>query len=272
MRSRNPDHRDVDPLPGLVPWVGGKRELAKTLAGLIDATPHLTYVEPFLGMGGVFFRRRRAPKAEVINDLNGEVANLFRVVRRHPSALLEELRFTLRSRVEFRRLLAVDPATLTDVERAARFYYVQRANYGGIPGNRSFPASPYRSHFLPPEVVMGRIRAAHGRLALVTIESLPYAELIARYDRPDTLYYLDPPYWGDERLYGKGLFERADFERLAGQLRGIRGRFILSLNDRPEVRRLFRGFRLRPVQVTYRLAQAKKFPELIITGPARKRA
>ena len=71
-----------------------------------------------------------------------------------------------------------------------------------------------------------------------SVEGLPYQDFIARYDRRSTLFYLDPPYWGLESLYGKGLFERADFERLAGLLKGLRGRFIMSMNDAPDTRRL----------------------------------
>lgn len=270
MRRRNADHRPVEPLPGLAPWVGGKRQLARQLGEMIDAVPHRCYAEPFLGMGGVFLRRRRAAGSEVVNDRSGDVVNLFRVVKHHPVALTDELRLAVRSREEFGRLLRTDPTTLTDVQRAARFYTIQRCNYGGIPANRSFPASPFRSHFLSPEATMRRIHQAHARLALVTIECLPYEAFIERYDRPETLFYLDPPYWGDETLYGKGLFERADFERLAELLAGIAGRFILSINDRAETRRVFRRFRCRKVSVTYRLAGARQFPELIVTGGGSK--
>lgn len=105
------------------------------------------------------------------------------------------------------------------------------------------------------------------RVLVEKIERLPYAEFIKGYDRPSTLFYLDPPYWGRETLYGKGLFGREDFERLAELLAGLRGRFILSLNDLPEVRKLFRRFRVEPVRVTYKTkpgcAEGK---ELIITG------
>ncbi len=82
----------------------------------------------------------------------------------------------------------------------------------------------------------------HDRLAGVVVECLPYADFIARYDRPATLFYIDPPYWGSEDSYGKGLFGRDDYERLAGLLKALRGRFIISLNNVAEVRQLFAGF------------------------------
>lgn len=88
----------------------------------------------------------------------------------------------------------------------------------------------------------------------MVVERLPYADLLARYDRPETLFYLDPPYWGCEADYGAGVFERADFERLAELLAGLRGRFLLSLNDRPEVRRTFRQFVIEGVETSYAIA------------------
>ena len=71
--------------------------------------------------------------------------------------------------------------------------------------------------------------------------------MIARYDTAGTLFYLDPPYWGGEGDYGPGVFSVADFHRLAEQLAGIKGQFILSLNDTPPVRRIFAAFSMEEV-------------------------
>ena len=266
----------VDPLGGLAPWIGGKRNLAARLAERIAAIPHRTYAEPFVGMGGVFFRRRERARNEVLNDLSGDVVNLFRVVKHHPEAYLEELRLQLFSRREFERLLKTDPATLTDVQRAARFYWLQRSVFSGIPISRSFPAAPLQTKSIDPKVLLKHVRAAHVRLARVTIENLPYDEFIRRYDRPSTLFYLDPPYWGCETVYGQGLFDRADFARLAELLGGLKGGFMMSLNDRAEVRRIFRGFTVEAIQTTYTASPAgpnRKAKELLISGrrPLRRR-
>lgn len=106
------------------------------------------------------------------------------------------------------------------------------------------------------------------RVAGVTIERLPYAEFIDRYDRPGTLFYLDPPYRGSEGYYGKGVFGAEDFERLADQLRRIKGRLILSINDTPDTRRIFGRFAIEAVGTTYTVAGgagAKRAGELIVT-------
>ena len=184
----------------------------------------------------------------------GSSANLFRIVRHHPEALLDELRLQLVSRQEFKRQLRVDPTTLTDVQRAARFFALQRLCYGGKPDDRTFSARRTRPESFDAAALRRLIIAAHDRLARVTIEHLDYADVMRRYDRPGALFYLDPPYWGCESDYGPGLFERADFARIAEQLRRLKGQFLLSLNDTPEVRNLFAGFAIEEVEITYTIA------------------
>jgi DNA adenine methylase len=117
-------HETVAPVRPVAGYVGGKRTLSKRLVAMIGATPHSCYVEPFVGMGGVFFRRTTRPTAEVINDISRDVATLFRLLQRHYQQLLDTLKWQLASRAEFERLLKVDPETLTDLERAARFLYL----------------------------------------------------------------------------------------------------------------------------------------------------
>ena len=110
--------------------------------------------------------------------------------------------------------------------------------------------------------------AAHERLEGVVFESLDWAELIPRYDSPDTLFYLDPPYWGGENDYGKLMFERADFQRMADLLRDLQGKFILSINDVPEIREMFDGFHIEAVKLKYSISSGAntEASELIITG------
>jgi len=110
------------------------------------------------------------------------------------------------------------------------------------------------------------LSAAHLRLARTYIECLPYHEVIRRYDKPTTVYYIDPPYWDCEKYYGKGIFCKEDFTLLRDLLRNIQGKFLLSLNDKPEVRELFGEFAMQPVEVSYTCSNGKnlKAGELII--------
>ena len=91
----------------------------------------------------------------------------------------------------------------------------------------------------------------HTRLSGVVIECLPYGEFIDRYDKPETLFYLDPPYWNCEKDYGNDVIARSDFEALAKQLKKIKGRFIMSINDVPEIRKLFAFADIEAVETTY---------------------
>lgn len=258
----------VEPLTGVAPYQGGKRNLARRIVERVEAIPHRCYAEPFVGMGGVFFRRRQAPPAEVINDASRDVATLFRVLQRHYQAFLDMMRWQITTREGFNRLCRTDPDTLTDLERAARFFYLQRAGFGGKVKGRVFGVQIGRSRFditrLAPQ-----LEDLHARLAGVVIECLPFAEFIRRYDRPETLFYLDPPYYGCEGDYGAGLFGRDDFQRLADVLGAIRGRFVLSLNDVAAIRTIFKAFDIEAVPTTYTLAAkgaGKRVGELLITG------
>lgn len=252
-------------------YMGGKKQLAARLVALIEKTPHDLYAEPFVGMGGVFLRRRKIPRAEVVNDASRDVATFFRVLQRHWPQFMETLRFQITSRAAFERLVATDPSTLTDLERSARFLYLQRLSYGGKVAGRTFGVDKTGAARFNLNTLAPRLEELHERLAGVVIECLDFAAFIQRYDRPGALFYCDPPYVGTEDVYGKELYAPADLERLAAALRGIRGRFILSLNDRPEVRRLFAWARIRAVPVTYTAGsgsgRAKPARELIIRGP-----
>lgn len=238
----------------VAPWLGGKKNLAKRITSILDSTPHTTYAEAFVGMGGVFLRRGMRPRAEIINDRGRDIATLFRILQRHYPQFLEVLRFQLTTRAEFERLVKTDPDTLTDLERAARFLYLQRTAFGGKVSGRNFGVSKDRPGRFNLSTLEPMLEDLHTRMSGVVIECLDYSDFIRRYDGSGTLFYLDPPYWGCETDYGKAMFERADFERLAEQLAGIKGRFLMSINDVPEVREVFGRFQIASVQTTYTIA------------------
>jgi len=269
----NPRPVAVDPVAPVAPYLGGKRLLASRIIDRIAAVPHTTYCEPFIGMGGVFLRRPFRASAEVINDISRDVTTLFRVLQRHYVPLMDMLRWQLTSRSEFERLLAENPDSLTDLERAARFLYLQRAAFGGKVAGRSFGVSPTGSARFDVTKLGAILEDVHARLAGVVIERLPYADLLARYDRPGTLFYLDPPYAGGEADYGPGVFGAEDFARLAELLGRIQGRFILSINDTPEIRKTFRGFAIEAVETRYSVAGGAgrgRVGELLISTRGRK--
>lgn len=255
--SRNVLHVTQTPVGDCDPpaaWIGGKRHLARRICAILAATDHAAYCEPFIGMGGVFLRRRVRPPVEVMNDVSGDVVTLFRVLQRFPEALLRELRWRPAMRAEFDRLKETPDRDLLDIERAARFLYLQTLTFGGKVEGRNFGHRVSEPHNFDIRRIEKRIARLHDRLAGVVIENLDWLDFIGRYDKPGTLFYLDPPYWGSESDYGSGLFIRGDFQRMADRLRASEGKFLLSINDRPEIREMFAWAEMEAVKTTYSIA------------------
>lgn len=111
------------------------------------------------------------------------------------------------------------------------------------------------------------LSAVHLRLSRVYIENRPYEAVIARFDKTETFFYLDPPYYGCEDYYGPGIFSRDDFLKLRDILNGVKGKFILSINDVVEIQMLFKDYCIEPVETSYSAAGAnrkKRVTELLI--------
>jgi DNA adenine methylase len=250
-------------MKGPIAYIGGKNRIAKQI---IDIFPeHRTYVEVFAGGAQVLFHKEPS-FVEVLNDLDGDVVTFFRVCQLHYEELVRYLKFTVISREWFDLLQMQDPKTLTDIQRAARFFYLQKNAYAGLVRKRKFGYSVAGPSRFNPASVPEIIENTHKRLARVQIERLPYGEVLTKYDRLTTLAYLDPPYFG-RKLYNFN-FDEADFVELAKRLGGLYGKFVLSLNDVPEVRQIFRQFHFREIELAYTAQQTagKRFRELLITN------
>lgn len=231
---------------GPLAYIGGKNRLATRIISMLPE--HTTYVEPFAGGAQVLFHKPPS-NVEVLNDLDFDIVNFFRVCQWHYEELIRYLRYSLASRTLHQLHLATDPATLTDVQRAARFFYLQKNSFGGLILSQKFHYGVIQPSNYNPARIPEIIEMTHRRLQRVQVESLPYEQILQKYDRPTTVFYLDPPYW-ERKLY-KFNFTETDFLNLEQRLRGLRGKCILSLDDRPEVRRLFQHFRLQTVELAY---------------------
>ena len=119
-----------------IPYMGGKSRLVSTLVPIIEATPHDCYCEPFCGAAWILFgKSQSASKAEVINDLDGELVRFFRILQNHYLPFIDLYRNAIVSRQIFEWEKMKRPETLTDLQRAARFYYLQRLAFGGKVGD-----------------------------------------------------------------------------------------------------------------------------------------
>jgi DNA adenine methylase len=246
---------------GPLSYIGGKNRLAKKIISLFPE--HATYVEPFAGGAQVFFHKNPS-KVEVLNDLDGEIVNFFRVCQWHHEELIRYLRFCLVSRKWHELLKNTDPKSLTDVQRAGRFFYLQKNCFGGLVVKQNYHYGVTHRPNYNPQLVPELIEKTHRRLMGVQIESQAYELILKRYDRPTTLFYLDPPYWG-RKLYNHN-FSDEDFRELEKRLHSIKGKFILSLNDLPEVRQTFNSFRMESISIAYtaQLNPGNRYGELFI--------
>lgn len=237
----------------LVPWIGGKRRLAKHLLPLFPE--HSCYVEPFCGAAALFFMKTPVD-AEVLNDINGDLVSLYRVIQHHPEELIRQFKYALSSRQVFDWMKEQPTDPLTDIQRAARFYYLQKLGFGGKVAGRTFGTATTS----PPRMSFTRIEEdlalAHLRLQRVYVEHLPWDACITRYDRPHSLFYCDPPYWGTEG-YGVS-FTLDQYDRMADLARTIKGRMIISVNDIPEMRQAFDGLNISTVDINYTVGGAGK--------------
>ncbi|EBE9327984.1 DNA adenine methylase [Salmonella enterica] len=245
----------------IVPWIGGKRRLAKHILPLFPE--HTCYVEPFCGAAALFFLKKPS-KVEVINDINGDLMNLYRVVKHHPDEFLRQFEWSLVSREEYDRLKSTPAETLTDIQRAARFYYLQRQAFGGRVADYTFGGRTTDS----PGFNLSRIREdlslANKRLIRACIEHQSWEQCIERYDRPYTLFYCDPPYWG-AKGYGVN-FPMSEYLRMAQIATSMRGKMIILVNDIPEMRKAFAGLEIRTLDHQYSVRRGKGTPvrELVI--------
>lgn len=231
----------------IIPWIGGKRRLADRIFPLFPR--HSCYVEPFAGGAALFFLRPVPAEVEVLNDINGDLVNLYRVVQHHLEEFVRQFKWALSSRQVFKWLQETRPETLTDIQRAARFYYLQQSAFGGRVDGQSYGTATTQ----PPGLNLLRIEealsAAHLRLSNTYIEHLNWAECIRRYDRPHTLFYCDPPYWQTE---GYGVpFGFEQYEEMAELIGRIKGKAIISLNDHPDIRRVFGRYHIESTDITY---------------------
>lgn len=230
----------------IIPWIGGKRRLAKIILPLFP--DHTCYVEPFCGAAALYFMKPPA-KVEVINDINGELVNLYRVVQHHLEEFVRQFKWALTSRQIFKWLQITPEETLTDIQRAARFFYLQKMAFGGKVDGQTFGTSTTSGPKLNLLRLEEDLSAAHLRLSRTYIENLDWMECIKKYDREHTLFYCDPPYWGTEG-YGVG-FDLVQYERMAELAKNIRGRMAISVNDIPAMRHAFTGLTIERVSINY---------------------
>ncbi len=253
-------------MKGVIPYFGGKSRLAKTIISKIP--DHTCYVEVFAGGASVFFAKEPS-QTEVINDLDKDLVTLYRVIKHHPEELYRQYKFSLVSRSEFDREQQVNPETLTDVQRAARYLFLQKCAFGGHVTGQTFGTATTGKPRFNLLTLESTIEQAWQRLINVQIECKDFRDLIPRYDRPHSLFFLDPPYWCIPGY--RHDFQEQDFVDLANILQNIKGKFLMTINDTPEVRAIFKQFTIKETTLKYSMStkaesRAKTRIELLVSN------
>lgn len=283
-------------MDSIISWIGGKKALRNLIIENFPAY-YDRYIEVFGGGGWVLFGKKK-DKFEVYNDYNNDLVNLFFIVKTKPLAFIKELGFLpLNSRTEFELIkkfimkeefaddnyeseldlakaefnsnnfqelkeILTNDTSQTDVKRAANFLKLIRYSYGS--GCTSFGCQPMdvRNTFIT-------IWEAYYRLANTILENKDFEALIRQYDRPNTFFYCDPPYYETEFHY-KIKFKKEDHIRLRDTLKTISGKFLLSYNDCDYIRELYEGYNVKNVSRINNMAQrydaGNTYSELLITN------
>jgi DNA adenine methylase len=258
-------------------WVGGKSKLRKKIVSMLP--PHECYVEVFAGAAWVLFGKRPS-KVEVLNDIDGEVINFFRTIKEQPEDFIASFEWDLAGREEFNRLRDLDPALLDPVARAHRFYYLIMAGWGGELRHPRFQTSVsdngHGNRLIGAmNSLRDRIIPVHTRLRTVIIEHLDWQDCIARYDKGATIMYLDPPYPRNNCNYQFNLREWHVHQEIAKSMRQAKANCLLTTYDLPELRELFTGFYITPVDFPSGMPghNGRRNREIIVTNyePARTR-
>jgi len=254
-------------------WVGGKSKLAPWI---VDHIPeHTQYVEVFGGALNLLWAKKPS-KIEVVNDIDSDLISLYRIIKNHPESLNNKLQELLFSRELFNLLKSkeITHRNRNHIERAAHTYYVISTSFGAKResyGRGKLPKSGKQKH--------GHVKRIYRdfavwsrRLRTVQIENLSFEKMLKDYDHTDSFFYLDPPYFGTENYYVGGSFSRKDHERLAELLKGVEGKWLLSYNDHPTLRELYKDFYITQTpEIGYSLSSSsrqKKLREIIITNYA----
>ena len=277
--------------------MGNKTSILHILYALFPLN-YERYIEPFGGSGAVLLGKKKPDKFEVYNDYNHNLVNLFRCMRDRPMAFIKELGFyPLNSRDDFNAIrnffkqekfddkyldeelqltkiilpelkaeevikLYVKMKMDYDLRRAVMFLKLLRYSYSS--GGKSFACQPFSVVSL-----FQLIEQVGKRLENAMIENQDFEVLIKHYDRENSFFYCDPPYFSSEYVYQCG-FTWNDHLRLKNALANAKGKWLVSYNDCKEIRNLYDGYSFfdftRLHNMKQRINAGEQFPELLISN------
>lgn len=240
--------------------LGGKSKLRKTIIEMMPE--HKTYIELFFGAGWVYFGKEPS-KVEVINDIDGELMNMFSMVKNHGVEVERIMELDIHSRDLFNYMRLQELSSLTEIQRAARYLLLARMSYGNKMKNYGYsPSSKPRSVYRDMSCISDRLKNTY-------VENLSYQDIIKKYDRLESFIFADPPYLGTSIQFSEIelTFGYDEHKELRDKLVNCKGKFLLTINDCQEIRELYKGLKITEVSVGYSVGKNDCIgKELIITN------
>ncbi|MCP4231260.1 MAG: DNA adenine methylase [bacterium] len=239
-------------------YIGGKGRMAKRILPYFPE--HDCYVEVFGGSGAMLFAKEPS-RYEKYNDVDDELVNLFRQVRKNGEEFERNIRLLPQSRTEYEDFRD-DNSELNDIERAVRTYYLSKNSFSGGGSSGFSASSKHKGRYYMQQ----DFEQWSSRLSRITIENLDFRKIIGLYDGPRTFFYIDPPFF-DVKNYYRFPFSNNDHVELANLLSKLSGKWLLSYNDNPIVRDMYSAFPMIRLPVWYSIARkSKKETELLIAN------
>ncbi|MEG2511409.1 MAG: DNA adenine methylase [Bacilli bacterium] len=242
--------------------MGGKSRLRKKI---IERMPdHNCYIELFFGAGWVYFGKEPS-KVEVINDIDKELVNLFKMIKYHAPEIERQLEYEFSGRDVFEEYKNYTLESLTEIHRAVRFLYLVTQSFAAKGETYGYGTTTKPSPQIFYKDVLINLKE---RLRNTYVENLSFEKIIDKYDREYSFFFCDPPYF--ETCGYKNKFEEQDHLVLRDKLKQIKGKFLLTINNHPKVREWYKDFNIEEVEVSYSVSKKaegrKKYGELIITN------
>ncbi|WP_245161272.1 DNA adenine methylase [Clostridium perfringens] len=242
--------------------MGGKSKLRKTIIEMIP--DHVCYVEPFFGAGWVFFGKTTS-KVEVINDVDKELINLFKMIKYHAPEIERMLEYEFSGRDLFEEYKNITLEHLTEIQRAIRFLYLISQSFASRGEHYGYATTTKPA---PQIFYKGVLTEIKNRLRNTYVENLSFEKIIDKYDREGSFFFCDPPYF-ETAGYGNTFGEKEHL-LLRDKLKNIKGKFLVTINDHPQVREWYKDFNIKEAKVMYSVSNQasarKEYGELIITN------
>jgi DNA adenine methylase len=242
--------------------MGGKSKLRKTIIEMIPE--HSCYIELFFGAGWVYFGKEPS-KVEVINDIDKELINLFKMIKYHAHEIERQLEYEFSGRDVFEEYKHCTLEYLTEIHRAVRFLYLISQSFAGKGKDFGYGTTSRPKPQIFYKDVLDDLKE---RLRNTYVENLSFEKIIDKYDREHSFFFCDPPYF-ETAGYGNEFGEKEHL-LLRDKLKGMKGKFLLTINDHDKVREWYKDFNIKEVQVNYSVSRNKeargKYKELIITN------